>query len=315
MKIFRKSISSIKCFNLILRIFGIQNGLFNFSTSSSNNSIITTSSTLDHLFKCIPLIIGLTFAFVYPTEASSIVSRTPLGKNGKKTVDYFIGYAYFDIKYLVTIIIYGLQFRNEQLIMIQQMKIQRIFQRLWKLNQRWCHQPHSVQMRSLRLQSLFHLCNHQHQPITLAALNVFSGWHLLKIFFAISIRCGASYLEYHYIFERLVPGIMHSMCTIWFFYPIIFIDLFVWHASISVQQQTKLFELLNETLDTITIDIRQRMLKTFDKCHSNNMETLIEIHDELRASIQTIQQLNVIQVNAAILNAFTNIIIEVREPI
>lgn len=375
--IFQKSsFSSIDFYNLLLRLLGIRMKLLNFSANenvelrpqnrnarnndvdtlqtgplppppSPSSSPPTTKYTIKQFLNGVPFIIGFTFAIIFPTVTMKVIAETPLGKNGKKTVDYFIRYAYFNIAYIVTIVIYLLQYRNERTMTVQQTEMKRIFERLWRINRYWCNgqrnfcdgNEHFHNIHSLRLESLLRLCNHQ-RPLTRTDLNAFNGMHLMRIFFAIACCTMANYLEYYHIFERSTHGEMNSFNSILYFYPTVFIDLFIWQLSIAVHQYKKLFELLNQTLDAVSIDIRRLMLlhrnndqscgrswsednihtriwfRNMNKCHLNtsnrHIEALIEIHDELRSCVQTFQQLNTIQVNAAILNAFANIIINVR---
>lgn len=143
------------------------------------------------------------------------------------------------------------------------------------------------------------------------------------MFVAILIRSISCYLEYHQIFERIICDKESSFHLIWFSYPTVFIDFFIWHLSISVKQHIKLFELLDQTINVMAIDIRQhyinienefcahKKIKPYE--NTRKMETLIRIHYELCLATVKLQQLNAIQINLAILNSFVNIIIEVSE--
>lgn len=346
MKFIISSISSIDFYNLLLCALGIRTKLLDFRRKlckwkNNNDSVtvtVTTATTtihpinnsLNQILKCIPFAIGFAFAYIYPKETLSIVSRIPFAKNGKKSVDYFIGCAYFYLKYIVTILIYLMQFRNERFVFIQQSEIMVIFQRLWSLNEIVCRTKCTIsKTKNLALNMLHHLNNHRHS-ITLATMNVFTDLHLLQIFTVIIVRTIASYFEYNHVCQHITQNnckIKHSYHVIWFFFPNIFIDLFVWQLSITLHQYIKLFELLNQIFDTVGIDMRHRMLLhdlykfggTIKKRHfhtnQRHIETLIDMHQQLTTNTHHFQQLNTIQVNACILNAFANIIMEVRNEI
>lgn len=311
--------TSIGIYNFLLSILGLRSELLDFTSDLTPTNNAGKAFTKKFL-KLLSIFIGITFAIVYPNETDFIVSKTPRRLNGKMSVEYFIAFTFFYIKYIVTVIIFVLQFWKEHQISNQQTEIKQIFQHLWKINQ------HSLNKRSkclnkhsLRLTSLLNLWNRR-RPVTRIDLNIFNRNHLIRMFIAILIRSIACYLEYQQIFERIICDKGSSFHLIWFAYPTIFIDFFIWHLSISVQQHIKLFELLDQTINAMAIDMCQHCIinefraKNEQNPNSRNMkmETLIGIHNELCLATTKLQQLNAIQINLAILNSFGNITIEVR---
>lgn len=312
--------TSIGIYNFLLCILGLRSELLDFNSKLSATISHTGNAFTKKFLKLISICIGITFAVVYPIETASIVSKTPRRPNGKVSVEYFIAFTFFYIKYIVTVIIFVLQFWKEHQLSHQQTEIKQIFQRLWEMNQCSLNKrPKNVHTHSLRLASLLNL-NNRRRPVTRNDLNIFNRMHLIRMFGAILIRSISCYLEYHQIFERIIRNKESSFHLIWFSYPTVFIDFFIWHLSISVQQHIKLFELLDQTINSMAIDMRQHSIiqecrvenEQNENGNVQNMETLIGIHYELCLATAKLQQLNAIQINLAILNSFGNIIIEVR---
>lgn len=310
--------TSIGIYNFLLRILGLRSELLDFNSELSATTK-TVNTFTKKFWNWVSLAVGITFAVMYPNETTSIVSKTPRLPNGKMSVEHFIAFTFFYIKYIVTVIIFVLQFWREHQMLNQQTEIKQIFQRLWKINQYSLNKrPKIMHKHSLRLASLLNLRNRR-RPMTRIDLNIFNRNHLIRMLIAIWIRSVSCYLEYHEIFERIIRDKESSFHLIWFSYPTIFIDFFIWHLSISVQQHIKLFELLDETINSMAIDMRQcciineiRAENEQNENNNQNMEQLIEIHSELCLATAKLQQLNAIQINLAILNSFGNIIIEVR---
>lgn len=309
--------TSIGIYNFVLRILGLRMELLDFNLKLSPIGH-TGNAFTKQLFKLVSIVIGITFAVTYPTETASIVSKTPRLPNGKMSVEYFIAFTFFYIKYIVTVIIFVLQFWKEHQISNQQTEIKQIFQRLWEINQYLLNKRSKIVHKySLRLASLLNLRNRR-QPVTRINLNIFNRMHLIRMFVTILIRSVSCYLEYYQIFERIIRNKESSFHLIWFSYPTVFIDFFIWHLSISVQQHIKLFELLDQTINSMAIDMRQHCIANEYRIeneqneHIRKMETLIGIHYELCLATVKLQQLYAIQINLAILNSFGNIIIEVR---
>lgn len=154
--------TSIGIYNFLLRILGVRSELLDFNSQLTPTNRPVNTFTKQFL-KLISIVIGITFAIVYPIETASIISKTPQTSNGKTSLEYFIAFTFFYIKYIVMIIIFVLQFWKEHQILDQQMEIKRIFQCLWEIkkntlnNNNNCPKNGHNHKNSLRLSSLLNL--------------------------------------------------------------------------------------------------------------------------------------------------------------
>lgn len=325
-----KLLKPVRLFNILLCFLGIRTKVIDFQSEIENKHQNVVRDRLKYYLKFLPFIFCVAFLFKYPLITSRILSNMPYGVNGKRTVDYFIAYAYFNVRFAVLIIIYIFQYYNKRSIEEEQSKIERNFYRLWEINKYWQKNANFYSNGTKFPKA--NICSSSKQILTQASINSLSNIHLIRILLFLTIYVIFNLTNIHFAsgFEDLYVNEL-----IWYFYPKAFINFFIWQLSISVQQQSKLFELLNNTIEMVATDMHNQIAsRSYDENCVNDLwavhctaainkrqlqlhrmnshiEKLIEIHDELRASATTFQQFNSIQVTALIVNGLVNVISKV----
>lgn len=306
---------TIRFYNLLLCLFGIHTKLLDFHYSFNDATKAMAKSLQKSLLTLASAIIFIAFILHYPILVSIIIMHLPFEKR-KKCVEFFVYYAQFYIKYVVIIIIYIFELLTEKSTILHQHKIECILLRIDKMFTYWSKRSKQNQFKSTSLRE------------TLINLSILTKSRLFQISIIIGCCFAFNCLKYSNAFQGFEYYIFGSL-------PSVFISIFVLHFSTIIIQYTKLFRLLNKITEVIASDIVNRIsvrtketnwkgkttIYRFNETSDNNRQlqlaidnisTLIETHDELRANIAKLRKYHSIQLNAVILNAFVNIIFEVR---
>lgn len=310
---------TIRFYNLFLCLLGIHTKLLDFHDSFSSKTNATVKPLKQSLLKLVSAIIFIAFVLHYPILVETIISNLPFEKN-KKRVEFFVYYAHFYIKYLVIIVTFVFELLFEKSTIHYQHKIESNLLRLDKMFANWSAHSHKNQFKSTNLRE------------TLTNLSILTKSRMFGTVVATGCSFGFNCLKYSYAFEGCEFDHFYDL----FFgsLPNVFISLNVLHFSTIIVQYTKLVRLLNKIMDVIANDIANRVSidtkepywvdkmanirynVTTDKRQLqsaiNSLSTLIETHDELKANIGKLRKYHSVQLNAVILNAFFNIIFEVR---
>lgn len=346
---------SISYFNRLMCAIGIRAKLLDFRADSGSDM----GPTLSHsptaalkkfrpnikaikYLKYLPIILFVAFVFSYSRVMFQILDNVPTIK-GKKTIDYFISHVYFSTKFVV-IIIYAFQYWNERPMCALNDNTMAIFHKIKQIDRYWrsrCQQTHSENIffakfattkarRNFVSGSQYHLA-----PIR---MEILTKTTYMKIVLSVIGFTVAHHIIAYSLLTKNIPFSTYDF--FWFIFPTIFVVLFVWQLSIGALQLVKLFEFLNQTLQSIAVDIRKRLPgmieapATAHKPHRNrvidfavgrritinatqshtaskHIQTLFNQHDRLRANTQQLQQLHSIQLTAVILYALINLVAEV----
>lgn len=348
---------AIKMSKILLRILGIKSQIINFrkvivddigsvaspslplSFQQRNPQSIHDASNVNieqrsKYWKLLSIIICLTFTISYPL---SIIKLLQNPTNGKKSVNYFITYLYYSAKYVVTLIIYVNQFIHEKKMSSFQLVSCKLFKKIYFINRNW-----KMRAENKVNTKLFPLETMQ----SVSDLSIVNYLNIFKVLILLLSYIYINYLKLLHIFH--LPVEMNLFDLIWYYYPNVFISLFVTQFYVCVVQQAIIFNQLNTAFEQITWNIndfqisptRKRTKNTADNTFvinekrkkmrrfinrapintvelssfmSSELEQLIGYHDSLRKNNKKIEQLNSLQVISIIVNAFMNIVSEVSE--
>lgn len=311
-----KSAKTIRTYNALMCFLGIHTKLLEFNEFIDHQ----TPQLKKSLLKLASIIIFIGFVLHYPQLASTIISHMPFG-DSKKHIEFFAYYAHFYVKFVVIILIYTFELLKEKSTIYHQTNIERILLRIDKIYTYWSARSNNkIQFKSRDLRD------------TLIKLNCVTKCSLFCIISVIFCCILFNTIKYSYAFQSCEKDYFFDI----FFgsLPNLFISSFVLHSSTTIVQYTKLFRLLDNIVDIIASDIANQMAEMekerqnlMDKIsvirfnpsmdgHQlqlaiNNISTLTETHNALRANISKLHKYNSMQLNAVILNAFFNIIFEV----
>lgn len=356
---------SINYFNLLLFFLGIRAKLLNFAAFNNVNDTQATkidaasqSKRIEQLeqklngkplkfIKYVPILFCIAFVFSYMSAALDVMQHIKTGKKGRKTLDYFICIVFYGTKIIVTIIIYGFQYWNDQLMCAVAADTMKTFYEIEKINRYWpcgkCrrvrqfvpdknrqHANRKSQVAVLPANTNHHN-RHCRRHFNRSNLNAFNQRTIFEIVLNfVGYIVGNYIICYHRLrLSRPIGG----YDFIWYNFASVFISLFVWQLSISVRQYVNLFEWMN----SIAIDIRhqvahptksirrtkriinpsiaERIMDATTSCQfyttTECVSQLFEVHDRLRENARKLQQLNAIQTNAVVGNAFICLVSEV----
>lgn len=306
---------------MLARMLGIVPQILNFEMIKQQHhrqhrvpqplSDVHTRRQFKPYWMLLSIAICIAFTCGYPY---SVVKLLQNPTNGKKGVNYFITYIYYGAKYFVTLIIYCIQFWNNK-------------------------QFHSVQTASLTMYErlhLFEIDNYDGQcwrPFLIGyrfekrehmSINAWNVGNFIKTIVMIVGYIVVSYLKLVHIFHT--PIDMNAFDLSCYYYPNIFICLYVTQFYIAIQQQVFIFGKLNNVLENFMeelsyygmrdprrsgrdkrcIERRQSITYAVDK-----LDELIEMHDALRRINAYLENMNSLQLVAIIINAFMNTTSEV----
>lgn len=309
----------IRFYNIFLGLLGIHTKLLDFHGAFNGGSNPKVKPLKKVLLKLISAIIFIAFVLHYPVLVENIMTHIPF-KKSKKHLEFFVYYGHFYSKYAVIIVIYIFELLTTKSTIRHQKRIERILLRLGDIYSFWSQQSNKNDFKSKSLRE------------TLTHLSILTKLRVLKIILVVFCCVLFNSLKLEFIFHNSDDEHFYD-----FFFgslPNVFISLFVLHASTIIAQHRKLFRLLNKIIEVVASDIAKRTSGSVNEQHwmgkssgtrfngrnderqlqtaINNITTLIETHDELRANITKLRKLHSIQLNAVVLNSFLNIIFEVR---
>lgn len=308
----------IQFYNLLLCLLGIHTKLLDFHGAFNGESNPKVKPLKKALVKLVSASIFIAFVLHYPVLVENIMAHIPF-KKSKKHLEFFVYYGHFYSKYVVIIVIYIFELLTAKSTVRHQKQIERILLRLDDIYSYWSQRSNKNEFKSKTLRK------------TLTHLSILTKLRLLKIIIVAFCCVLFTSLKLVFIFHHSDDEHFYD-----FFFgslPNMFVSLFVLHASTIITQHRKLFRLLNKIIEVVANDIAKRTTGSVKEQHwmgkwsgpkfngpiderqlqtaINNITTLIETHDELRANITKLRKLHSIQLNAVVLNSFLNIIFEV----
>lgn len=310
----------ISIYMALIRGLGITPHILDFDAIKRNPMRSSTFETTKmkkqrRLWRYLAITICIAFACGYPYSMMKLLQNS---SNDKKGVDLFITYIYYGAKYFVTLIIYTVQFRNNKQFHRTQMMCLTMYRKLWLVmaerRERGCPGHRLAVFRFER-----------RKCVSMSGANV---CNLAKTVAMVAGYYWISNLKLVHIFNG--PVNMNTFELACYYYPNIFICVFVTQFYVGILQQVHVFQALN----TIFHDFGDEMnflglkrdgwersnadsvvLKNADKrpYHTirDELDEMIEMHDDLRYINTCLEQLSSIQVIFIIVNTFMNIVSEV----
>lgn len=277
-------------------------------------------------------VFGIAFALSYPVSAWKLLLNYHLWAS--KSINFYVNYLYYSSRYFVVVSIFFMQVRYSRESNVQQRATIKIFRRIYEINR--CIANRSANEEWKRLQTVA------------AALNVINWWQMTKIIVAFFCYTCTNYLKLTHVFFR--PRSMNYYDIFWFYLANILIRLYASMFSITILQQAKLFELLNETIKAITNAVDESpprplspsppppkttgtTANRFNSSDENlkrridggwqyraqsrgtyekHIKLLMLLHDQLRAINLKLDKLHSIQAISVVANAFLNLISQVQ---
>lgn len=280
--------------------------------------------------------ICIAFACGYPYSISKLLQNPT---NGKKGVNYFITYIYYGAKYIVTLIIYFVQFRNDQQFQYIQRLSQTMYGQLCRFNlmqQKQCPP---------------FLVGYRFEPRDQMSIN---AWNVGNFCKTIAMMVGylyVNYLKLTHIFHN--PSAMTIFDLFCYYYPNVFICLYVTQFYIGIQQQVYIFNEINTVFSEFIEELNYFGVRTNaaqkntspivhvlarnnangnavvdveKENHANDrigrimylpvaidkLNELIFIHETLRYVNTRLERMHSMQIVFIIVNAFMNIVSEVN---
>lgn len=296
-------------------------------------------------WKWLNIALCITFAYGYPCAVAKLLKNPT---NGNKGVNHFITYIYYGAKYFVTLIIYSVQFSNDKQLRGIRMESLHIYRKL-------CRHSMVNWRRQQRARPQFPIGfpydqdggdggNRQRpSPPTMNARN---AAHFSKTLAMIIGYCIVSYLKLVHVHIFHQPRTMNAIDLACYYYPNVFICLYVAQFSIGIQQQIHIFGKMNNAFqhfivelnyygerregdcggsggagndDTAACSARRTIQRAGRPSGRNAMRTavdklnaLIAMHDALRRINSGMECCASWPIVFIIANAFMNIIAEVR---
>lgn len=275
----------------------------------------------------------IAFAYGYPCALAKFLLKNPT--NGKQGVNYFITWLYFGAKYIVTIIIYMVQLWNDKQLYGIQMESMRIYRKLCRFTmaahlrqwpQRRTQQRQQFPIIGFPFDDNVGLHSNQHYYQRQNATN------FAKTLAMIVGYCIVSYLKLVHIFHQ--PNTMNAFDLACYYYPNVYICLYVTQFSIGVRQQIHIFGKMNNVFQHFIIELNyfgverdgaadasMRVKRSIGKLNGRNagmrhavnkLNALIIMHGALRRINSALECIVSLPIVFIIANAFMNIISEVR---
>lgn len=266
-------------------------------------------------WRMLSIAICIAFACGYPYSVVKLL-RNPT--NGKKGVNYFITYIYYGAKYFVTLIIYCVQFWNDkQFHSVQSMSLT-MYKRLHLVEMdNYDDQRHHRGRRPFLIGYRFEKREHM-------SINAWNVGNFVKTMIMIAGYIVVGYLKLVHIFHT--PIDMNAFDLSCYYYPNIFICLYVTQFYIAMQQQVFIFAKLNNVLEDFIEELNYYGMRNprpsghDRRCIERRrsityavakLDEMIAMHDALRHINTCLEHMNALQVVAIIINAFMNTVSEV----
>lgn len=313
-------------------------------------------------WKLLSLIICISFAISYPISIMKLLQNPTPNKNTSSSVNYCITYLYYSIKYIVTVIIHANQFicekkrisvQFESCALLKKISLINNYLKIMKSNQP--QKMDSTEINEYCKTRLYHSLSSLVSMPSISALSLSSSslaamptsispppplpptlppivsyFNMLKTaLLLLGFGC-TNHLKLLHIYHT--PAKMNFIDLIWYFYPNIFIHLYVTQFYVCVIQQTIIFNQLNMAFkqivksinDSLTMyhhhrhptgktmnDVGKIEIKLPSSFMCHHVEHLIGLHDSLRCINRNIEQMNSLQMVSIIVHAFANLIAEV----
>lgn len=285
---------------------------------------------LPHQLKCwrlLSITICIAFACGYPYSIWKLLQNST---NDKKGVNNFIIYIYYGAKYFVILIIYTVQFRNDKQFQCIQTQSYTVYRKL-VLNA-MNHQQHREYQHTREISSTYLIGYRFVDRIHMTSINVWHFNNFLKTIAMIFVYLIVNYITIMYIFHKHIEMNIFDLAC--YYFPNIFISLYVTQFHIAIQQQVYMYDRMNNLyLDFIEIfgcygtmdhcsnvSNQNHMYNQYQRHGSEKrsilnivvkLDELIAIHDTLRWINVHLMHTNSLPVVVLIINAFMNIVSEV----
>lgn len=120
--------TSILIFNAVLCFIGLRIQLIDFHFEKTSVQHKFSRFIRKYHLKYIPIIFLIMYLYQYQSEVSE------LDNMNKKSVQFFISYAFYNGKYVTLLTIYIFQYLNQRKLLNHQTKIKQMFMELWSMN-------------------------------------------------------------------------------------------------------------------------------------------------------------------------------------
>lgn len=291
-------------------------------------------------WQAVSITICIAFACGYPYAITKLLQNPT---NGKKGVNYFITYIYYGAKYIVTLIIYFVQFRNDQQFQYIQMLSQTMYGQICCIARIQQQQQGNGQRRAP------FLIGFRFDPRDRLSINAWNVGNFCKTMAMIAGYLFVNYLKLIHIFHN--PRTMTIFDLFCYYYPNVFICLYVTQFYIGIQQQVYIFNEINTILSDFVEELNffgvqmdgtknataiihvlaannadgASIDDSENKKHANRqnggilhlpiavdkLNELIFVHDALRYINNCLERMHSLQIIFIIVNAFMNIVSEV----
>lgn len=310
---------SVMLFNFLCGVFGIDSQVIDFTGivggDGSSDSALYGLKRQPNYCRKFYYVCGIAFALSYPIAAWRLFSNHHFW--APKSINLYVNYFYYSSRYFVVVSIFFMQFRYCRESIDRQFAMIKIFHQIHEINQRIANGSFNAERKRLTM-----------------ALNVIDWWQMVKLVAAIACYICTNYLKLTYVFLR--PDSMNTYDIIWFYYANIFIRLYASMFSISILQQAKIFELLNQTIKAIKNAVDESSASTAVAGPSNDrrfiksgehawqhrehsrgafekdIKLLMKLHERLRTNNLKLDKLHSIQAFSVVANGFMNSVSQVK---
>lgn len=305
---------TVMLFNTLCGVFGIDSQVIDFtgivSGDGSTDSALYGLKRQQNYWRHFCFLCGIAFALSYPIAAWRLFRNHHIW--APKSINLYVNYFYYSSRYFVVVSIFFMQFRYCRESIDRQFAMIKIFRQIHDINRRIANGSENVERKRLTM-----------------ALNVIDWWRMMKLVAAIACYICTNYLKLTFVFLR--PESMNTYDIFWFYYANIFIRVYASMFSISILQQAKLYELLNQTIKAIKNAVDESVAgRSNDRRFVNSGEyawrhrehsrgafekdikLLMKLHERLRANNLKLDKLHSIQAFSVVANGFMNLVSQVK---
>lgn len=174
---------SIFALNTLLCCLGLRMQLIDFHLMHINIKWKYSELFRKYRLNNIPIIFFILFMCKYRSDVSPYIGQS------KKSVVYFVSYAFHIGKYLSLVVIYFFQYYNQHKLTQQQNNVRKIFVDMWSINRylREKHKARTSNSAKIPWYTETININDNYQQVTISMLNVFNFKHFAYILIALLV--------------------------------------------------------------------------------------------------------------------------------
>lgn len=295
----------VTVFNTMSNFFGIHSQVIDFGqivyddVTAVHPNIHRPATRQPKYLQKFWILCGVAFTLSYPVASSRLFLNYHFW--AAKSINFYLSGLYYSTRFFLAISIFFMQIRCSRESCAHQCATIDIFRQIYKINR--------FVANAVGTDGSKRLVN---------VLTVVDWWQLVKLCTAFGCYVCANYLKLTFIFQR--PGRMNAYDLFWFYYANMFIRMYASMFSISILQQAKLYELLNQTIKSIKKAADESMTpggggggerRTFIAYSLGDFEKhinlLMTLHEKLRENNLKLDKLHSVQAMGVVANGLLNL--------